>query len=120
MELYATSTKGAGPLSFDYPITPLVHVDTTVSGKSRNVAAVSIKYVDMTLWSTTLTQTAPKASTPANLQIGDLTILDATFTLTVPAPTQNGMVMMNSHVQLAGQDPVALNSPVAIWQYSDD
>lgn len=120
MELFKIAYEGAGPLQFDYPITPLVSVHTTVSGKNRNVAVVSIEYVGMTMWSATLMQTAPKASPPPNLQIGDLTIINATFSLTVPSPSQNGMVMMSTVLQMSGQEPVGLNAPVAVWTYCDD
>jgi hypothetical protein len=93
----------AAPLVINYMLTSQVTIQTTVLGDARNIATVSIIDGSLTMWSTTLTQAAPNATTPYALVMGTVTIdAGAGFELTIPTSVQNGSVMFNGTIVQAG------------------
>lgn len=109
---------GAGPLVFNFPLTPDVTIQTTVLGAARNIAAISILNGSITMWSTTLQQTFPEARTTFPLQIGDLKIdAGADFKLTIPTETRLGQVVFSATLESNGvRQPFA--AQVSSWPLS--
>jgi hypothetical protein len=112
------SDLGSNPLVFDYILTPQVTIRTSVTGNARNIATVSILSATVAVWAASLTQAAPKATTP-KLVMGDFTIEEgASFTLTVPSTIQDGNVFFKGKIQSGSNDPVEFSAIVASWALS--
>lgn len=104
----------SAPLTFGFPLGQAT-INTTVMGDARNIAAVSIMFGSMAMYSVTLTQAFPTATIPYDMMIGNMTIQKgATFTLTVPLANQLGMVFFQATIVTPlSTQPFA--SPVASW-----
>lgn len=107
-----------GPLKFSYPITPLISVDTTVSGEARNVVNVAIVYGTLTLWSGTMLQTAPDITIPYDIVAGEITIeKGGSFHMTPPTQSQMGSVSCNLTIKSqSGTTP--FTATIANWPLS--
>ncbi len=118
MSVYAVPTAAAltsGPLKFSYPITPLISLDTVVSGEARNIANVSIVYGSMTLWSGTMTQLAPTITIPFDIVAGDITIeKGGTFNMIPPTATQEGSVTASLTIKSPTSE-VPFTARIAHW-----
>lgn len=89
----------ANPLKIEFTLSSEVTIETTVSGDARNNVTEGIKQGTMTLWTTTLTQGTPKATTPYDIVCGQMTInKGATFTLTIPTTAQPGNVVFSGTI----------------------
>lgn len=112
------SDLASNPLVFDYIVTPQVTIRTSVTGDARNIATVNILNATVSVWAASMTQAAPKATTP-KLVMGDFTIEEgAQFTLTVPSTLQDGNMFFNGKVQSGPNDPTDLQVIVAHWPLS--
>lgn len=117
MSLHAVPTAAitSGPLKFSYPITPLISIDTVVSGEARNVANVSIVYGSMILWSGTMTQLAPTITVPFDIVAGDITIeKGGTFNMIPPTSLQEGSVTANLMIKSPTSE-VPFTARIAHW-----
>ncbi|MGC1498130.1 MAG: hypothetical protein WA790_20155 [Sulfitobacter sp.] len=118
MSVYAVPTAAAltsGPLKFSYPITPLVSLDTVVSGEARNVANVSVVYGSLTLWSGTMMQLAETITIPFDLVAGEITIeKGGTFTMSPPTATQEGSVIASLVIK-SSTSTVPFTARIAHW-----
>jgi hypothetical protein len=116
-ETLTIESLAGAPYQTSYWLTTDCEVQTTVTGDSRNVATVAIKYGSIVLWSTTLMQTDPTHSVPFDLVAGSTTIkAGASLTLTVPTSQQPGNVFMQGSLVHAGQQPLQFGIFVATWQ----
>ena len=89
----------ASPLKIEFALSSEVTIETNVSGDARNIATEGIKQGTMTLWTTTLTQGTPTATTPYDIICGQMTInKGATFTLTIPTSDQLGNVVFSGTI----------------------
>lgn len=68
------------------------------------------------VYSLTLLQQAPKATLPANLEIGSFKIISGTLTMQIPSNIQAGTVTLNcQYTDLNIPTPQPLNAVVATW-----
>lgn len=68
------------------------------------------------VYSLTLIQSAPVASLPANLQLGNLVIISGTVMMQIPSSIQSGTVTLNcSFTDPNMPNPQFLNAVVATW-----
>ena len=109
----------AAPLVINYMMTSQVSIQTTVLGDARNIATVAIIYGSLTMWSTTLTQIAPNATTPYALVMGSVTVdAGAGFQLTIPTSVQNGNVMFDGTIVQGSNPPTPYAAQVSSWPLS--
>ena len=114
---FSAEAAAAAPLHFIYQMTPLVAIATTVSGETRQYAAVSIMCGSLNLWTCMLVQVAPISELTYDIVLGPLTIkAGGTFTLSVPTPVVPGTVLADlTIVSPTYPNGATFKVMVAIW-----
>lgn len=117
----ATELSTAAPITILYHLNTELVVETSIVGDARNIVTVALRHGASSLWSVTMTETAPVAKTTYAIRIGSLEIeKGATFEMTIPTSGQEGQpgqVFMEATIKVHGAEQ-PFSAVVATWTLS--
>ncbi len=109
----------SSPITKTYNLGPVGVIECKITGDDRATVNVTVSAGSSQVWSGTLMQAVPDATTP-ELILGNTTVeAGAKFHLTIPTSTQQGSVSLNCTIKSGDNDPTPFAAQVATWSLSD-
>lgn len=110
----------SSPIVKTYNLGPVGVITCTISGDDRSTVLVTVSAGSTQVYSTTLTQAMPDATTSEPLIIGSMTVESgAKFHLTIPTSAQQGSVSLNCKIKSGDNPSTPFSAQVAKWSLTD-